>query len=53
MNVVMIYSQLNRGAKVIPVAEKALILARSQGETSLTKELETILAYFRRQQSMP
>jgi tetratricopeptide (TPR) repeat protein len=53
MNLVMIYSQLNRAAELIPVAEKALDLARSQGETSLAKELETILAYFRRQRFTP
>jgi tetratricopeptide (TPR) repeat protein len=53
MNLVMVYSQLNRAADVIPIAEKALVLARSQGETSLAKELETILAYFRRQTRTP
>lgn len=53
MNLVMIYSQLNRAADVIPIAEKALVLARSQGETSLAQELETILAYFHRQTRTP
>lgn len=53
MNLVMIYSQLNRAADAIPLAEKALDLARSQGETSLVEELEAALKYFRGQRSAP
>jgi tetratricopeptide (TPR) repeat protein len=53
MNLVMIYSQLNRTAEAIPVAEKALGLARSQGETSLAEELEAALRHFRGQRSTP
>lgn len=48
MNLIMVYAQLNRAAEVIPLAEKALDLARSQGETSLAAELEVVLAYFRK-----
>ncbi len=53
MNLVLVYSQLNRAAEAIPLAEKALDLARSQGETSLVEELEAVLAYFRGQRSTP
>ena len=53
MNLVTIYSQLNRASEAIPLAEKALDLARSQGETSLAKELEAALIYFRGQRSTP
>ena len=53
MNLVLVYSQLNRAAEAIPLAEKALDLARSQGETSLAEEFEAALAYFRGQRSTP
>ncbi len=53
MNLVVVYSQLNRATEAIPLAEKALDLARSQGETSLVEELEAVLAYFRGQRPTP
>ncbi len=53
MNLIVAYSQLNRTAEAIPLAEKALELARSQGDTSLVEELDVALAYFRRQRSTP
>ena len=39
--------------EAIPLAEKALDLARAQGATSLAKELEADLAYLRAQRSTP
>ena len=39
--------------EAIPMAEKALDLARSQSETSLAEQLEAALAYFRTQRSTP
>jgi tetratricopeptide (TPR) repeat protein len=53
MNLVLVYSQLNRGAEAVPLAEKALGLARSEGETSLAQELEAALTTFRRHRSTP
>ena len=53
MNLAMAYSLTNRVAEAIPMAEKALDLARSQSETSLAEELEAALAYFRAQRSTP
>jgi tetratricopeptide (TPR) repeat protein len=46
-NLAMAYGVANRLAEAIPMAEKALELARSQGETSLAVQLEGALAYFR------
>ena len=53
MNLAMAYSLANRAAEAIPMAEKALDLARAQGETSLAEEFEAALAYFRAQRSAP
>ncbi len=52
-NLVVAYSTANRLDDAIPVAEKALELARAQGETSLARELEAALAYFRAQRPAP
>ena len=53
VNLAMAYSMANRVGEAIPIAEKALDLARSQNETSLVEELESALAYFRAQRSAP
>ena len=53
MNLAMAYAVENRVAEAIPLTEKALGLARSQGDTSLAKEIEAILADYRAQRSMP
>ena len=53
MNLVQAYSQANRVAEAIPLAEKALDLARAQGETSVAQKLAADLAYFRAQRSTP
>ncbi|MFV2068797.1 MAG: tetratricopeptide repeat protein [Pirellulales bacterium] len=52
-NLAMAYALANRPAEAIPMAEKALDLARSQGETSLAERLEAALAYFRAQRPTP
>jgi tetratricopeptide (TPR) repeat protein len=46
-NLAMAYGLANRFSEAIPLAEKALDLARAQGETSLAEQLEAALAYFR------
>jgi protein O-mannosyl-transferase len=53
MNLAMAYSLANRVAEAIPMAERALDLARSQSETLLAEELEATLAHFRAQRSTP
>ena len=53
MNLAMAYSLADRAAEAIPMAEKALALARSQGEMPLAEELEAALAHFRAQRSTP
>ena len=52
-NLVVAYSLANRVDEAIPLAEKALELARSQGETSLARQLEAALSYYRAQRSAP
>jgi tetratricopeptide (TPR) repeat protein len=52
-NLAMAYGLANRLAEAIPMAEKALDLARSQGETSLAEQLAGALAYFRAQRPAP
>jgi tetratricopeptide (TPR) repeat protein len=49
-NLAMAYGLANRLCEAIPMAEKALKLARSQGETILAEQIEAALAYFRAQQ---
>jgi protein O-GlcNAc transferase len=53
MNLAMAYSLANRTAEAIPLAEKALDLARSQRETSLAAEIEAALAHWRAPRSTP
>lgn len=53
INLAMAYSYVNRVADAIPMAEKALDLARSQGNKSLTREIEGVLARYRAQCSTP
>ena len=53
VNLATAYSMANRVAEAIPMAEKALDLARSQSDTSLAEELEATLAYLRAQRSTP
>ncbi len=47
------YSWANRPAKAIPMAEKALELARSKGDASRAKELEATLKQLRLQRFAP
>jgi len=51
MNLAMAYAQVNRVADAIPMAEKALDLALSEGETSLSGEIEAALIFYREQRS--
>ena len=53
VNLTTAYSLANRMDEAIPMAEKALDLARSQSETSLVKELEAALVYLRTQRATP
>ncbi len=53
MNLAMAYSQVDRVAEAIPMAEKALDLARSEGETAIAKEIESTLKYYRTQRAAP
>jgi hypothetical protein len=53
MNLATVYSLVNRTGDAIPTAEKALELARSQGETSLAREIEAALAELRAQRPAP
>lgn len=47
LNLAMAYASANRVADAIPMAEKALELARSQNEPYLTQKIEATLAYLR------
>ncbi len=53
LNLATAYSSANRVAEAIPMAEKALDLARSQNETALAEQLEANLAHLRTQRSTP
>lgn len=53
LNLATAYSSANRVAEAIPLAEKALDLARLQDETSLAEQLEVTLVYLREQRSRP
>ena len=51
MNLAMAYSLANRADEAITMAEKALELARAQGDTSVARRIEAALAYFRAQRA--
>jgi uncharacterized protein HemY len=53
LNLATAYASVNRVAEAIPLAEKALDLARSQNETALAEQIEATLAYWRAQGSTP
>jgi len=53
MNLMVAYAQAKREAEAVVTAEKALTLARLQGETSHVVELEAVLAHLRLRKSQP
>ncbi len=50
-NMALAYDQLHKSAQAIAPGEKALDMARSQGQTEEAKQIETWLKSYRAQQS--
>ena len=53
LNLAMAYASANRVADAIPMAEKALDLARSQNEPYLAQKIKATLGYLRSRQTKP
>ncbi len=53
VNLLLALMQTNRSTDAIEVAERAIVLARSQKDTGMVVELETILASLRPRQATP